>query len=354
MSKTLIDTHLKELIANNTIKSIDGCDLSEYVQPTSIDIPLCDKAYLVKQKFLPFSKEIKEIAKEMTLEEVDLSKGAILFKGQTYLIPCMEIDLPEELSIRVSPKSSIGRIDLLTRTIFDNSGLYDTVEAGSSGQLWIEVSPQSFNVKLSKGLSLTQLRVFTNEKSEAIDFDKEKLIFTEEGTLLPNKVFDNNKLILNLSVKSNSLVGYEAIHTNEVIDLAKIGEHEWKKFFREINLNGENAFTLEKDRFYIVITKEKIRVPGEYSMEMVPFFHLVGELRAHYAGFFDPGWGCDDGAIAVLEIRPHETLTVYDGQPICLVEYFNNKDIPKNLYGNAGNNYHLQTGPRLAKYFKMD
>lgn len=354
MSKTLIDKHLKELVADGTIKSMNGCDLYEYIQPTSIDIPLCDKAYLVKQKFLPFSKEIKEIAKDMILEEIDLKEGAVLFKGQTYLIPCMNISLPDNLSIRVSPKSSIGRIDLLTRTIFDNSGLYDTVEAGSNGELWIEVSPQSFNVKITEGLSLTQLRVFSEGEGEDIDFESEKLLFTEEGSHLPNKIFRKNKLILNLSVKSNSLVGYEAIHTNEIIDMSKIGEHNWNKFFREIRLNGDNAFTLEKDKFYIVITKEKIRVPKEYSMEMVPFFHLVGELRAHYAGFFDPGWGQENGAIAVLEIRPHETLTVYDGQPICLVEYFKNKEAPKTLYGNAGNNYHLQTGPRLAKYFKMD
>jgi hypothetical protein len=41
----------------------------------------------------------------------------------------------------------------------------------------------------------------------------------------------------------------------------------------------------------------------------VPFSHHVGELRAHYAGFFDPGFGYGvggelSGAVGVLEVRP--------------------------------------------------
>ena len=51
----------------------------------------------------------------------------------------------------------------------------------------------------------------------------------------------------------------------------------------------------------------------------MPFSHHVGELRAHYAGFFDPGFGYGregelKGAVGVLEVRPHETITIYDGQ----------------------------------------
>lgn len=44
------------------------------------------------------------------------------------------------------------------------------------------------------------------------------------------------------------------------------------------------------------------------SAEMVPFSHHVGELRAHYAGFFDPGFGYGaageiKGTVGVLEVR---------------------------------------------------
>ena len=89
---------------------------------------------------------------------------------------------------------------------------------------------------------------------------------------------------------------------------------------------------------------------------MIPFSHLVGELRAHYAGFFDPGFGYGTdgerkGTVAVLEVRPHETITIYDGQPICLMEFFKNTARPAKPYGYSGNNYAEQVGPKLAKYF---
>jgi dCTP deaminase len=82
----------------------------------------------------------------------------------------------------------------------------------------------------------------------------------------------------------------------------------------------------------------------------------VGELRAHYAGFFDPGFGYGRagevcGTIGVLEVRPHETITIYDGQPICMMEFFRNVAPPAAPYGFSGNNYAGQQGPKLAKYF---
>ena len=99
-------------------------------------------------------------------------------------------------------------------------------------------------------------------------------------------------------------------------------------------------------------------MPNALSAEMVPFSHNVGELRAHYAGFFDPGFGYGRsgevrGTIGVLEVRPHETISIYDGQPICLMEFFRNSVCPEKPYGFTGNNnYARQTGPKLAKYFR--
>lgn len=44
----------------------------------------------------------------------------------------------------------------------------------------------------------------------------------------------------------------------------------------------------------------------------------------------------------MLEIRPHEDIVVYDGQPICLVEVFENKQLPSSAYGTFGNHYQGQ------------
>ncbi len=68
-----------------------------------------------------------------------------------------------------------------------------------------------------------------------------------------------------------------------MIDLTKIGTHDPRKFFRPIFCHGggasEGRLTLEKDRFYILATKERVSIPVHLSAEMVPFSHHVGELR---------------------------------------------------------------------------
>ena len=36
------------------------------------------------------------------------------------------------------------------------------------------------------------------------------------------------------------------------------------------------------------------------------------------------------------QVRPHETINIYHGQPICLMEFFRNASVPKLPYGATG------------------
>ena len=52
---------------------------------------------------------------------------------------------------------------------------------------------------------------------------------------------------------------------------------------------------------------------------MVVYDAGAGEIRTHYAGFFDPGFGYGDGSVlgtkVVMEVRAREVpFLVYDGQ----------------------------------------
>ena len=52
---------------------------------------------------------------------------------------------------------------------------------------------------------------------------------------------------------------------------------------------------------------------------MVVYDAGAGEIRTHYAGFFDPGFGFGDGSVlgtkVVMEVRAREVpFLVYDGQ----------------------------------------
>lgn len=75
-------------------------------------------------KVIPFSRRVADLLPELVLEERSLKgTGSVLLRGQTYLVHFGRIHLPEGHSGSLSPKSSIGRIDLMIRGIVDECGL---------------------------------------------------------------------------------------------------------------------------------------------------------------------------------------------------------------------------------------
>ena len=122
----------------------------------------------------------------------------------------------------------------------------------------------------------------------------------------------------------------------------------------DINSGG---LILSPDAFYILASKEYVSVPSNYAAEMRAYDTKVGEFRAHYAGFFDPGFGLTElGASktkAVLEVRSHDVpFLIEQGQTVCRLVYEPMANVPKHLYGETSgtNNYQAQ-GLKLAKHF---
>ena len=90
---------------------------------------------------------------------------------------------------------------------------------------------------------------------------------------------------------------------------------------------------------------------------MVAYDTKVGEFRAHYAGFFDPGFGLIKNSInktrAVLEVRSHDVpFLIEEGQTVCRLVYEKMSTPPKQVYGGKGilSNYQSQ-GLKLSKHF---
>lgn len=124
---------------------------------------------------LPFGKRIRTVLEDIILETLDGSlqrkkdASVLLLKGQTYLFPCCELNTTKafahQLRGSLSPKSSIGRVDVMVRVIVDQCGLYDTIELSQEAdeetrEVWLEVSPRSFNIRVRPGVCLTQLMLF--------------------------------------------------------------------------------------------------------------------------------------------------------------------------------------------------
>ena len=153
------------------------------------------------------------------------------------------------------------------------------------------------------------------------------------------------------------IVGYRAKKNSHVIDLSKVGHYSAIDFWEPITRNPNATLLLEPEEFYILASKERIQVPPGYAAEMVAYEAACGELRTHYAGFFDPGFGAGPGprkgTQVVLEVRPHDVpFLIHDGQTFFKVVYEKMLETPSQVYGMAlGSSYHQQ-GLTLSKHFK--
>lgn len=87
---------------------------------------------------------------------------------------------------------------------------------------------------------------------------------------------------------------------------------------------------------------------------MAPIAPELGEFRAHYAGFFDPGFGTNKGGSrAVLEVRSRDVPFILEhGQPVAKLIYEPMAAKPSGLYGGSGSNYQGQ-GLKLSKHFAI-
>jgi len=93
---------------------------------------------------------------------------------------------------------------------------------------------------------------------------------------------------------------------------------------------------------------------------MTAYDPTSGELRTHYAGFFDPGFGVDPGgqvrgSTAALEVRAHDVpFMIEHRQGVCKLTFERMLTEPSALYGQGiGSNYQNQT-ETLGKHFRID
>jgi dCTP deaminase len=160
------------------------------------------------------------------------------------------------------------------------------------------------------------------------------------------------------SASNSHIIGYKAKSHSGLIDVDRVAHYNWQEFWDIVPAPGPQGLILDPADFYILASREAVRVPPGYAAEMIAYDTLVGEFRVHYAGFFDPGFGHasagGEGARAVLEVRSYEVpFVIEDGQIVGRLAYERLTVQPERLYGlNVGSNYQRQ-GLRLSKHFKQ-
>ena len=340
-------------------------------QPASLDLRLGPVAYQLRASFLPYRESVQDRLDsgggDLVIDRLSLAEGATLQRGSVYLVPLLEsLALPPGMRGRSNPKSTTGRLDIFTRVITDRTPRFDEIAAGYRGGLYLEISPQSFPVRVHAGASLNQLRLLVGESttSDAALRDIYRglpLLHDDDDRPVPlaRTVF-NDGLCMGVDLSgrtTDGIIGYRAHPNPPAVDLARVGQYDPAEFWEPIKRPGRDGYILEANRFYILVSKERIRVPPDYAAEMVVYDAGAGEIRTHYAGFFDPGFGYGDGSVlgtkVVMEVRAREVpFLVYDGQISFKVWFERLRSRPARVYGvGLGSSYQHQT-LSLSKHFR--
>ncbi len=369
----LVDRELRAAVAKGWITGSVPIDDRQF-QPASIDLRLGPVAYQLRASFLPFRETVETrlveggtLDSDLVIDRVSLESGATLQRGSVYLVPLLEsLALPPDVRGRSNPKSTTGRLDIFTRVITDGTPRFDEIRAGYDGRLYLEVSPQSFPVRVHAGLSLNQLRLLSgttavSDRGLAALYRRTPLLYDDDDRAIAiERVTMNDGLCMGIDLSGRAtggVIGYRAQPNPPAVDLARIAYYDPEEFWEPIKRPKSDAYILEANRFYILASKEKIRVPREFAAEMVVYDAGAGEIRTHYAGFFDPGFGFGDGSVlgtkVVMEVRAREVpFLVYDGQTSFRVWFERLSSQPERVYGEGlGSSYQHQT-LTLSKQFR--
>ena len=339
--------------------------LDGQIQPASLDLRLGARAWRIQASFLPGrGQTVMDKIDKFSMYELDLTQGAVLETGCVYIVELLEsLALPETLSATANPKSSTGRLDVFTRLITDGAVEFEAVAAGYNGPLYAEISPRTFSVMARKGSRLSQLRLRRGmqilddaghadlqERHQLVRFDDETIVSINDGIGLSVNLVPQEK---------TGLVGWRARKHAGLIDVDKPASQPAARFWEAVTEADlfKGGLVLNPDEFYILASQEFVIVPADYAAEMRAYDTRVGEFRAHYAGFFDPGFGMAEiGATptrAVLEVRSHDVpFLIEQGQTVCRLVYEPMSARPNQLYGAAGSGSNYQSqGLKLAKHF---
>jgi len=335
---------------------------ADQIQPASLDLRLGNVAYRVRASFLPGrNARVQDRLADLEMHKMDISEGAVLERGCVYIVPLLEgLKLKKRTSALGNPKSSTGRLDVFTRLITDYGTEFDRVREGYNGPLYVEVSPRTFSVLVRKGSRLSQIRI---RRGSPPTGDQTLQRLQEEHQLVDSITADEIRDGVPVSMdlvgdSSGGVIGYKARNHAGLIDVDRVRHYDVPDYWEPVHAPRRGGLVLDPADFYILASRESVKVPPMLAAEMVAYDTLVGEFRVHYAGFFDPGFGDPQaggqGSRAVLEVRSFEMPFVIEhGQVVGRLVYERLTAPPAKLYGAGMNSSYQRQGIALSKHFKL-
>lgn len=344
----------KQLIKLCELVYIKGGDANQ-VDLSSIDLHITKTGYrMIKGSVKPRGDRYDLFLKNTELSEPLESDedGYFSLKSKnTYIFEIKEnINRLKDGNFHgtATARSTIGRMDVLARLIVDGMERYDCFDHDGlkkgNGDMYVEITPITFNVRVKENLALTQLRLFLGNPDDVQLRGDEvyKFILPDDNSNIQQK----DTLSVDLTTIKIDKYEVAAFHANEMeekdqpIDLWTKGTKPdpskyWK--FWPIDgkkTNGEKRLKITKGDFYILRSMEKIALPSGIAVYCRAMDESFGEMRIHYAGFVHPCFGrerSDDtiGTPLIFEVRGHDVhVSLSHGEQLAkLIFYRMSQDV---------------------------
>jgi dCTP deaminase len=260
---------------------------------------------------------------------------------------------------QATAKSSIGRLDIIARLIVDGMSSYEEFDPAcptrETSNMFVEVIPISFPIKVKKDCSFNQLRFFYGKPKDCTiqneDFIKSLLIGSDDGRGYLS-VDVQNSLVAN--IETATFCATDKFDGNcQYIDLSLEEEYPPWNYWKMLKSVDEHLI-LHHNNFYLLKSKERINLPAGIAVYAKAMDETLGEMRIHYAGFVHPFFGDkrDDGEIGtplIFEVRAHNVnVTLAHGEKLARLVFYRMSEDATFEKACTYNKQALQ----LSKHFK--
>lgn len=336
----LNSSQVQKLCEEGWIKGVSAPDTA--IGHSSLDLSLDGEGFemlqgSVKPGRSDYHQQLQDPAVARKLHPEPGDGTYILRSKRTYVFK-----LRERLTARLAEggvygqataKSSIGRVDVLCRLIVDGMDTYEKFEPeglkNSSGDMYLEITPITFDVRVRAGVYLTQLRFFYGRPDD-VQMKGHELF----NTVLRGPGARDGSLTVDLENEAWGGVPVAAFCANgkaSSVDPVPLWVDNGKRCdpcrywrFRE---SKAGRLKVEKDQFYILRSKETIAVPPGIAIYCRAIDETIGEMRIHYAGFVHPLFGLRRkkgyGTPLIFEVRGHQVdVSLADGEKMANLQFF--------------------------------
>lgn len=313
----------------------DGFDHS------ALDLHLSKDAFELKGGSVkPFGNDyFRQITNDRLLRRLVANQEGqfVLRPRKTYLFrlrETIEAKCTKSIWGRATAKSSIGRLDVLVRLIVDGTRRYEGFDPDELGEgstsMFVEVTPITFPVVVKPGIALNQLRLFYGHPADC------ELRGHEISRTCLTQLAKDHHLSVNLApvdIKGALGCGFRATSPTKSgapIRLWQGGHAEPNpsNWWDLVSANPQRRLKIEKGSFYILRSKERLRLPAGIAVYARAIDEEIGEMRIHYAGFAHPFFGQDreddqQGTPLVFEVRGHDVdVNLRDGEILARLQFF--------------------------------